>query len=96
MGKKATYALGMVETLGLATSIEVADTMLKTAHVSIVNQEEVSMALYTIFVEGDISAVQMAVEAGITVARRTGALIAYDIIPNPEKSSKKLTKRRSK
>lgn len=78
-------ALGMIETMGLATSIEVTDTMLKNADVQLVKQEMVNAALVTILVEGDVSAVQAAVEAGTVVAKRTGALISVNVIPHPDR-----------
>jgi ethanolamine utilization protein EutM len=88
--RTVTKALGMVETRGLAASIEVADTMLKGANVSLVKQSMVDAALVTILVEGDISAVQIAVEAGTKVAERTGALIAFNVIPYPDLSTSHL------
>nr|WP_240374280.1 BMC domain-containing protein [Bacillus piscicola] len=74
-------ALGMIETRGIATSIEAADVMLKTADVRIVNQNKKDPALVTTFVEGDVSAVEAAVKAGKEVAERVGSLIAYNVIP---------------
>jgi microcompartment protein CcmL/EutN len=44
----------------------------------------VDAALVTIIVEGDVSAVKAAVEAGVKVAKRTGALIAFNVIPHPD------------
>ncbi|PLR80568.1 ethanolamine utilization protein [Bacillus canaveralius] len=79
-----TKALGMVETRGLAASIEVADAMLKNANVSLVKQSMVDAALVTILVEGDVSAVQSAVESGKKVAERTKALVAFHVIPHPD------------
>lgn len=79
-----TKALGMIETRGLATSIEAADVMLKDANVRLVNQSMVDAALVTIVIEGDVSSVQAAVDAGVKVAKRTGALIAYNVIPHPD------------
>ncbi|WP_188455868.1 BMC domain-containing protein [Virgibacillus oceani] len=83
-------ALGMVETKGLATSIEVADAMLKNSHVSLVNQANVGGSLVTIFIEGNVSAVQNAVETGKAVAQQTGALLGCDVIPHPDASIKRL------
>ncbi|WP_257958539.1 BMC domain-containing protein [Bacillus sp. V3-13] len=85
-----TKALGMVETRGLAASIEVADAMLKNANVSLVKQSMVDAALVTILVEGDVSAVQSAVESGRKVAERTGALIAFNVIPHPDTDTDQL------
>lgn len=77
-------ALGMIETRGLATSIEALDVMLKTAHVHLVKQSMVDPALVTVLVEGDVSAVKAAVEAGAEAARNKGALIAFNVIPHPD------------
>lgn len=78
----------MIETYGLAHSIWVADVMLKTANVHLVGQKEVSQAYYTIVVEGDISAVQMAIEKGVKVAQDAGVLLAFDVIPRPVEDTK--------
>ncbi len=84
-------ALGMIETFGFAGSISVADKMLKTADVRLVSQKEVSQAYYTIIIEGDVSAVQMAIEEGVAFAQRIGVLIAFDVIPRPVEDTKKLS-----
>lgn len=57
-------ALGMIETRGLIGSIVAADAMLKSADVRLVKQEKVDAALVTVLVEGDVSAVQAAVDMG--------------------------------
>ncbi|WP_334314159.1 BMC domain-containing protein [Aneurinibacillus sp. Ricciae_BoGa-3] len=82
-------ALGMIETWGLAISIEVADAMLKSANVSLLIQEKKDIALVTIIVEGGVSAVQLAVDAGTRVAQHAGALISFCVIPNPYISTRK-------
>lgn len=79
-------ALGMIETRGLVGSIEAADTMLKSADVTLIRQEKVDAALVTVFVQGDVSAVQAAVEAGREAAARVGELISAKIIPHPDES----------
>ncbi|MEH6941979.1 BMC domain-containing protein [Bacillus sp. JJ722] len=79
MGK----ALGMIETKGLIGSIEAADAMLKSADVTLVKQEKIDGALVSVLVEGDVGAVQAAVEAGKAAAARVGELISSHVIPNP-------------
>ncbi|WP_051330768.1 BMC domain-containing protein [Aneurinibacillus terranovensis] len=83
-------ALGMIETWGLAVSIEVADAMLKSANINLLIQEKKDIALVTILVEGDVSAVQIAVDAGTQVAQHVGALISFCVMPNPGLSTRKL------
>ncbi|WP_328703126.1 BMC domain-containing protein [Alkalihalobacterium elongatum] len=82
-----TDAVGMIETRGLASSIEVADTMLKVAHVTLVRQEKADGALVTIIIKGDVSAVQAAIEAGTDVAKRTKALVSCTILPHPDQDT---------
>ena len=79
-------ALGMIETRGLVGSIEGADAMLKSADVTLVKQEKVDAALVTVLVQGDVSAVQAAVDAGKEAARRVGELISAHVIPHPDES----------
>jgi microcompartment protein CcmL/EutN len=79
MGK----ALGMIETRGLIGSIEAADAMIKAADVKLVNQEKIDGGLVTVLVEGDVGAVQAAVDAGKAAARRVGQLISAHVIPRP-------------
>ena len=80
MGK----ALGMIETRGLIASIEAADAMIKSADVTLVNQEKIDGGLVTVLVEGDVGAVQAAVEAGKIAAQRVGLLISAHVIPRPD------------
>lgn len=83
-------AIGLIETMGPAASIRVADTMLKSADVMLLKQVEVSLALYTILVEGDLASVKLAVEAGKSIAEKAGFLVAYQVIPHPGPDTKKL------
>jgi ethanolamine utilization protein EutM len=77
-------ALGMIETRGLIASIEAADAMVKSADVRLISQEKVDAALVTILIEGDVGAVQAALEAGKAAAQRIGELVACHIIPRPD------------
>lgn len=77
-------ALGMIETRGLIGSIEAADAMIKSADVRLVRQEKVDGALVTVLVEGDVGAVQAAIEAGREAAKRVGELVASHVIPRPD------------
>ncbi|PSB24161.1 carbon dioxide-concentrating mechanism protein CcmK [Stenomitos frigidus] len=63
-------AVGMVEVLGLPPALSVADTMCKAANVTLVGTEKVSGARYTVIVRGDVSEVNMSVEAGVEAAKR--------------------------
>lgn len=76
-----TEAIGMIETYGLIGSIEAADAMLKAANVQLVKQELVDGGIVTIIVEGDVGAVQAAVDAGKAAAMRTSKLLSAHVIP---------------
>jgi ethanolamine utilization protein EutM len=77
-------ALGLIETRGLIGSIEAADAMLKSADVTLIKQEKVDAALVTVLVQGDVSAVQAAVDAGKEAAKRVGELVSALVIPHPD------------
>jgi ethanolamine utilization protein EutM len=91
MGK----ALGMIETRGLIGSIEAADAMIKSADVQLVNQEKIDGGLVTVLVEGDVGAVQAAVEAGKLAAQRVGQLISAHVIPRPDEEVDTIIKKKS-
>jgi ethanolamine utilization protein EutM len=74
----------MVETKGLVGSIEAADAMVKTANVTLVGREYIEQGLVTVFVRGDVGAVQAAVDAGAAAARRVGELVSVHVIPSPD------------
>ena len=84
--KKGMLALGMVETRGLTASIEAADAMLKAADVEMVGTEKIGSGLVTVMVQGDVGAVNAAVEAGEEAASRVGELVAVHVIPRPHNS----------
>lgn len=77
-------ALGMVETRGVVAAIEAADAMLKTAHVTLMGQDEIGGGYTTIFVRGEIGAVRSAVDAGAAAAKRAGELVAVHVIARPQ------------
>ncbi|WP_066066697.1 BMC domain-containing protein [Neobacillus soli] len=79
-------AIGMIETRGLIGSIVAADEMLKAADVTLVKQEKVDAALVTVLIQGDVSAVQAAVEIGKLAAARVGELVSAHVIPHPDES----------
>jgi ethanolamine utilization protein EutM len=83
-------ALGMIETKGLTGAIEAADTMLKTANVTLTGKEYVGAAYVVVTCRGDVGAVQAATDAGAAAARRVGELISVHVIPNPNDEVEKI------
>ena len=82
--------MGMVETKGLGGAIEAADAMVKTANVTLVGREYIEQGLVTVFVRGDVGAVQAAVDAGAGAARRVGELVSVHVIPSPDGEVEKI------
>lgn len=80
-------AIGMIETHGLVYSYEAADAMIKASNVQLVSQTLVDAGIVTITVEGDVGAVQAAVDAGKeTVLNMNGTLLSAHVIPRADES----------
>ena len=77
-------ALGMIETRGLIASIVAADAMVKAADVRLIKKEKVDAGLVAVLVEGDVGAVQAAVDAGKYAAAKAGVLVSAHVIPRPD------------
>jgi ethanolamine utilization protein EutM len=78
-----TRALGMIETLGLVACIEAADAMVKAANVTLLDKRPVGGGYVAVMVRGDVGAVNTAVAAGATAARRIGKVVSTRVIPSP-------------
>ena len=74
---------GYIETLGFIAAVEAADAMLKAAQVKLLQKREIGSGLVTVIVEGELGAVQSAVDAGCVAAERVGQLISSNVIPRP-------------
>ena len=83
-------ALGMIETKGLTGAIEAADTMVKTANVTLTGREYVGAAYVVVTCRGDVGAVKAATEAGAAAARRVGELVSVHVIPSPHDEVEKI------
>ncbi|GAA0062669.1 BMC domain-containing protein [Clostridium sp. CTA-1] len=78
-------ALGLIETKGLLAAVEAADTMVKSADVSIIEKTYVGGGLVTISVTGDVGAVKASIEAGVAAVKKLdeGFLVSEHVIPRP-------------
>ena len=77
-------ALGMVETRGLVAAIEAADAMVKAADVKLIHVEKrLGGRLVTVVVEGEVSAVKAALEAGAIEAAKVGNVKCCEVIARP-------------
>lgn len=78
-------ALGIIETVGWVSLIEAADTMVKSANVSLVGYESVGSGMVSASIRGDVAAVKAALDAAEAAVKRLGPnqLVASVIIPKP-------------
>lgn len=83
-------AVGFVETRGLVGAIEAADAMVKAAEVRILEYRQVGSGLISIIIQGDVAAVQAAVQAGSMAAEKVGEVISVNVIPRPNEELAKL------
>ncbi len=73
-------ALGMIETIGLVTAVEAADAGLKAADVRLLGTDYVRGGLVMVRFEGDVAAVNAAVDAGKAAASRVGKVFGAHVI----------------
>ncbi len=85
-------ALGLIETKGLLAAIEAADTMVKSADVSIIEKTYVGGGLVTISITGDVGAVKASVEAGAAAVKKLDEefLVSQHVIPRPHEELKSI------
>ncbi|MFO7539743.1 MAG: BMC domain-containing protein [Chloroflexota bacterium] len=77
-------ALGLIETIGLATAIEAADAAVKAADVTLLGYENTKGGgKITIKLAGGVGAVKAAVAAGVAAASRMGQVYGQHIIARP-------------
>lgn len=77
-------AVGVIETKGLAAALEAADAAVKSANVTLLGYElSRGAGQVTVKMEGDISAVTAAVEAGAQAASAVNQVVATLIMGRP-------------
>jgi len=79
-------ALGIIETLGLATAIQAADTAVKAANVRLGDWVLSGGGHVNIVVRGDVAAVKAAVEAAVAASSQIGEVRGQTVIPRPSES----------
>ena len=84
-------SLGMVETVGISTAIEVADVMVKAANVNLIEVENSRGGGYmTVKVTGDVGAVKAAVMAAKAQGEQIGKIVSATVIARPAEEMAKL------
>ena len=84
---KAVPALGFIETYGRVCAIEAADAALKAAKVNLISIRKFSGGLVTVVIEGELAAIQSAVEAAKIRAKLLCRIVNTNIIPGPAKET---------
>lgn len=97
----SNQAVGLIEVFGFVTAIKAADAAAKAAEVKIValdsnkpaagDAAEVPLVML-IKMEGSVSAVEAAVEAGVRAAKQCSGVITHHIIARPDDETKKMVK----
>jgi microcompartment protein CcmL/EutN len=76
-------AIGILETKGFAPLVQGADAALKAANVDLVEWRQVGSGYVSFIIEGDVAAVQSAIDAGAEAASRIGEVISQLVIARP-------------
>lgn len=76
-------ALGLVSSQSFPAIVGIADTMLKTAEVTLVGYEKIGSGYCTAIVRGATANVRLAVQTGAEVAENIGQLVSTLVIPRP-------------
>lgn len=86
-------ALGMLEVKGYVAALRFADVMLKAANVELIEVKKTrGMGWMTLFIQGDVAAVQAAIETAKEGAIQTQLFISAKVIPRPVKGLEQLFK----
>ncbi len=86
-------AIGILETRGFTPLIEGADAAVKAASVDVVEWRQIGSGLVSFIVEGEVSAVRSAIDAGRESAARVGEVVSDLVIPRPVDELKTTFKR---
>lgn len=77
-------SLGLIEVVGLVGAIEAGDTAVKAANVRLIGLELTKgSGMVTVKIEGEVSAVKAAVEAGVMAAERLTTVVSKLVIARP-------------
>jgi microcompartment protein CcmL/EutN len=85
-------ALGFIETIGLTTAIEAADSAVKSANVRLLGYELAKGdGMAAVKIEGDVGAVKAAVKAAESAAAKIGRVVSVHVIPRPAGGTERIT-----
>lgn len=93
-GMPGLKALGLIETFGVVFLLEAADAMVKAANVELIGYENVASGYVSVLVQGDVSACEAAVSAGVKAVEAMGTNVYSSVvIPMPHPDLAKIIKR---
>ena len=78
-------AIGFMETRGRIGAIVATDTALKAANVNLISLKRVSGGLVLVIIEGEVAAVNEAINAAKKQLRRISCGLLTNVIPRPDK-----------
>ncbi|WP_069679710.1 BMC domain-containing protein [Clostridium taeniosporum] len=81
--KLNSFALGLIEIIGLAAGIEAADTAVKSSNVELIGYENSKGGTVVVKIKGDVGAVKAAVQAASVSTKLINKVLATSIIPRP-------------
>jgi microcompartment protein CcmL/EutN len=88
--------MGFIETAGYAGALIAADFALKSANVRLVRMERVigvnKLLSLTVWLEGEVAAVQSAVASGRTALEQNGMFVRVHVIPNMDAGARSVFK----
>ena len=77
-------AIALLEVQAMVTAIVGLDAMVKSANVKLIHVEKrLGGRLVTVVVEGNVSAVTAALEAGVEAAQAVGKVVCKEVIARP-------------
>lgn len=77
-------SLGILEVKGMVTATACIDAMVKSSYIEIYHIERLGSGMITILIEGEVAAVNIALEIGAEEAFKHGELIATKTIAKPD------------
>ena len=90
-------AIALLEVQALVAAIVGLDAMLKAANVQFICAEKrLGGKLVTVVVEGSVSAVTAALEAGVVAAAEVGSVKLHEVIARPHPGLMKFLKKEAK
>ena len=78
-----SQAIGFIETQGFTAVFDAVDTACKAGNVKVLGKEKLGGGYVTVLIQGDVAAVEAAIEAGKERVEGLGTLIAAHVIARP-------------